>query len=74
MSGVNRVDTTAMEVLRDINSDLASRAIRLHLAEVKGPVQDRLIHSPLWTSLSGKVYLSANAAYEALSSGQSPPI
>jgi len=66
MSGVNRVDTTAMEVLSDINSDLVSRAIRLHLAEVKGPVQDRLISSPLWKSLSGEVYLSVNAAYEAL--------
>ena len=70
MSGVNRVDTTAMEVLCDINSDLLSRAIRLHLAEVKGPVQDRLVNSPLWRSLSGEVYLSVNAAYEALSPGQ----
>lgn len=66
MSGVNRVDTTAMEVLCDINSDLVSRTIRLHLAEVKGPVQDRLVNSPLWKSLSGEVYLSVNAAYEAL--------
>jgi sulfate permease, SulP family len=66
MSGVNRVDATAMETLCDINSDLLSRAIRLHLAEVKGPVQDRLVNSPLWRSLSGEVYLSVNAAYEAL--------
>ena len=66
MSGVNRVDTTAMEVLSDINRDLASRKIRLHLAEVKGPVQDRLICSPLWTSLSGDVHLSTNLAFEAL--------
>lgn len=66
MSGVNRVDTTAMETLCDINSDLVSRAIHLHLAEVKGPVQDRLVNSPLWKSLSGEVYLSVNAAYEAL--------
>lgn len=66
MSGVNRVDTTAMETLCDINSDLINRSIRLHLAEVKGPVQDRLVNSPLWRSLSGEVYLSVNAAYEAL--------
>ena len=66
MSGVNRVDTTAMEVLSDINSDLKRRAIRLHLAEVKGPVQDRLANSPLWESLSGEVYLSVNGAYESL--------
>jgi SulP family sulfate permease len=66
MSGVNRVDTTAMEVLTDINRDLTGRAIRLHLAEVKGPVQDRLIRSPLWTALSGSVHLSANSAFESL--------
>jgi SulP family sulfate permease len=66
MSGVNRVDTTAMEVLTDINQDLASRGICLHLAEVKGPVQDRLSNSALWAALSGKVYLSANGAFERL--------
>jgi SulP family sulfate permease len=66
MSAVNRIDTTAMEVLTDVNRDLAARGIRLHLAEVKGPVQDRLAHSPLWQTLSGKVHLSVNAAFEAL--------
>ena len=66
MSGVNRVDTTAMEVLADTNRDLDERNIRLHLAEIKGPVQDRLASSPLWAELSGKVYLSVNEAFESL--------
>ncbi len=66
MSAVNRVDTTAMEVLTDINRDLTARNIRLHLAEVKGPVQDRLANSPLWQALSGEVYLSVNSAFERL--------
>ena len=70
MSAVNRVDATAMEVLTDINRDLASRNIRFHLAEVKGPVQDRLARSPLWESLSGEVYLSVNAAFEHLQTMQ----
>jgi SulP family sulfate permease len=63
---VNRVDTTAMEVLDDINRDLSERGIRLHLAEVKGPVQDRLANSPLWKHLSGEVHLSVNGAFELL--------
>jgi len=71
MSGVNRVDTTAMEVLTDINRDLGSRNIRLHLAEVKGPVQDRLTNSPLWKTLSGNVHLSVNSAFELLGQHQS---
>lgn len=66
MSAVNRVDTTAMEVLVDLNRDLSERGISLHLAEVKGPVQDRLLHSPLWQALSGQVHLSVNSAYETL--------
>lgn len=66
MSAVNRVDTTAMEALTDLNRDLGERAIRLHLAEVKGPVQDRLVHSPLWKALSGQVHLSVNHAFETL--------
>jgi len=66
MSAVNRVDTTAMEVLTDISRDLGDRNIRLHLAEVKGPVQDRLGNSPLWKSLNGEVFLSVNAAFEVL--------
>jgi SulP family sulfate permease len=66
LSAVNRIDTTAMEVLTDMNRDLLERGIRLHLAEVKGPVQDRLVRSPLWRTLSGKVHLSVNSAYEAL--------
>lgn len=70
MSAVNRVDTTAMEVLVDINRDLAGRGIRLHLAEVKGPVHDRLSRSPLWPALSGRVFLSVNGAFEALGGGR----
>jgi sulfate permease, SulP family len=66
MSAVNRVDATAMEMLTDMNRDLAARGVRLHLAEVKGPVQDRLLQSPLWPALSGKVHLSVNHAFETL--------
>jgi SulP family sulfate permease len=66
MSAVNRMDATAVEVLAEVNRDLAERNTRLHLAEVKGPVQDRLVRSELWASLSGEVFLSANEAFEKL--------
>ena len=68
MSAVNRIDTTAMEVLTDLNRELAEHGIRLHLAEVKGPVQDRLEKSPLWPALSGSVHLSVNEAFESFKS------
>lgn len=66
MSAVNRIDATAAEVLGDLNRDLGARAIRLHLAEIKGPVHDRLGRTPLLAELSGEVFLSVNDAYEAL--------
>jgi len=66
MSGVNLMDTTAVEVFAELNQDLAARGIRLHLAEVKGPVQDRLMKSAFWHALTGEVFLSANAAYAKL--------
>lgn len=67
MSAVNRVDTAAMAMLCDTNRDLGERGIRLHLAEVKGPVQDRLSRSRLWPTLTGRVFLSVNEAFAALS-------
>ena len=66
MSGVNLMDTTAVEVFAELNQDLAARGIRLHLAEVKGPVQDRLMKSAFWNALTGEVFLSAHAAYAKL--------
>jgi SulP family sulfate permease len=73
MSAVNRVDTTAMEVLTDLHRDLLARGIHLHLAEVKGPVQDRLMRTGLWQALAGRVHLSVNAAFELLA-GQQPSL
>ena len=69
MSAVNLMDGTAVDVFAEMNRDLAERGIRLHLAEVKGPIQDRLMRTTLWSTLSGRVFLSANAAFETLKAG-----
>jgi SulP family sulfate permease len=66
MSAVNRVDLTGLEALIEAQQDLGGRGIALHLAEIKGPVQDRMLNTPLWKALDGRVHLSANAAFEAL--------
>jgi sulfate permease, SulP family len=66
MSAVNLMDATAVDVFSELNADLAAQNIRLHLAEVKGPVQDRLQRSALWHALSGEVFLSTNEAFEKL--------
>jgi SulP family sulfate permease len=62
MSAVSSIDTTALMALSELNQSLKRRAIGLHLAEVKGPVMDRLRHSELLQQLNGKLFLStANA-------------
>ncbi len=66
MSAVNRVDLTGLEAMTEAQQDLRGRGIALHLAEIKGPVQDRLLSTPLWKALNGHVHLSANAAFEIL--------
>ncbi len=66
MSAVNRIDLTGLEALTEIESNLRGRGIRLHLAEVKGPVQDRLVNTALWKALGTRIHLSAFTAFEAL--------
>jgi SulP family sulfate permease len=64
---VNAIDTTALFGLLDLNAELQRRGVRLHLAEVKGPVMDRLKASTLLDRLSGQVFLSTANAWNALS-------
>lgn len=66
MSSVSQIDLTAVEILQQLNRDLALRDIALHFAELKGPVQDRLQLTPFWGQLTGRVFLSAHAAHVAL--------
>ena len=62
-SAVNQIDTTALGVLTELNHSLAKRGITLELAEVKGPVMDRLQHTALVKALQGRVYQSVRAAF-----------
>jgi SulP family sulfate permease len=66
MLSVSQVDLTAVDVLRQLNTDLELRDVKLHLSDLKGPVQDRLQRTPLWTQLSGRVFISTFIAYNAL--------
>jgi len=66
MSSVSQIDMTALESLLQLNRDLAFRQITMHLAEVKGPVIDRLRQTPFLEQLSGRVFISTFAAYVAM--------
>jgi len=63
-SAVNQIDTTALGVLTQLERSLADRNIEFMLAEVKGPVMDRLRSTDLGQRLQGKVFLSVHEAFE----------
>jgi SulP family sulfate permease len=66
LSAVNAIDTSALFGLTELNMLLRHRGIGLHLAEVKGPVMDRLKASDLLDTLNGKIFLSTVMAWDAL--------
>jgi SulP family sulfate permease len=66
MSAVNSIDTTALFALTELNDSLRRRGIGLHLAEVKGPVMDRLRGSSLLQRLNGQLFLSTAMACDRL--------
>lgn len=66
---VNLVDASALESLEAINERLKDAGVSLHLAEVKGPVMDRLKNTQLIAHLGGQVFLSAFEAWHNLVDG-----
>jgi SulP family sulfate permease len=66
-TSVSDVDTTALEVLENLNHALQSSKITLHLSEVKGPVLDKLERSDFLKQLiPGKVYFRTEEAVKEL--------
>lgn len=66
-SAVNSIDYSALEALEQLADSLRQAGIVLHLAEVKGPIMDRLEHCGLQDWLApGQVFLSTEKAVETL--------
>ncbi|MCH8505332.1 MAG: sulfate permease [Ectothiorhodospiraceae bacterium] len=72
-SAVNRIDHSALETLEQLAENLALSNIVFHLAEVKGPVMDRLRGSGLLEAMGdGRVFLSSEEAVEYLGTHPRP--
>lgn len=66
-SAVNSIDASALETLEALIARLRDGGVTLHLAEVKGPVMDKLRRSDLLETLApGRVFLSTHEAMLAL--------
>lgn len=66
MTAVNHVDLFAQEMLADFNRTLIMDDEQLHFTEIKEPVMDALMHTPVIITLSGQVFLSIGMAVSAL--------
>ncbi|MDN5850944.1 MAG: sodium-independent anion transporter, partial [Nitrococcus sp.] len=70
MAAVNSIDASGLEMLEHLDEALQHAGITLHLAEVKGPVQDRLVATRLGRRLAGRIYLTTGQAFESLTRGR----
>ena len=65
-SAVNRIDASALDSLLMINERLRIAGVGFHLAEIKGPVMDRLNQSELIHVLNGRIFLTLYQGWQAL--------
>ena len=66
-SSISAIDLSALEMLEDLNLELAKLNICLNLSEIKGPVMDKLQNSKLLAHLKGRVFLTHYEATQVLS-------
>jgi len=66
-SAVNEIDTSALESLESLIARLRDMGVTMHLAEVKGPVTDRLLRTSFFEHLApGRIFLSTHQAMTML--------
>lgn len=71
-SSINVIDASALETLEELRFTLGERGVGLHLAEVKGPVMDKLERVGFIDKLGrDHVHLSTHAAVQQLSGNAS---
>ena len=69
-SGVNDIDTSAVEAFTELVVDLAEDGIAVHLAGAKGPVRDVLMRSGTYQQLGDRVHDQVHDAVVALAPDQ----
>ncbi len=65
-SGINDIDATGVETLGEIITELDETPVRLHLADVKGPVRDVLRRAGLWDRLEGRIHATPHQATQTV--------
>jgi SulP family sulfate permease len=73
MSAVNFIDASALETLQTLSARLRDAGVTMNMAEVKGPVMDRLELVSFRDEMgAGKIYLSTHDAMQNLTAKSEP--
>ena len=65
-TATNFIDTSGLEMLEELSENLIETGVTLHLAEVKGPVMDKLKATSFYQNMRGKVYFTTDIAMREL--------
>lgn len=65
-SSSNFIDTSGLDLLEELSENLEEVGITLHLAEVKGPVMDKLKETDFHQKMKGKVFFTTDIAMKEL--------
>lgn len=66
-SAINFIDASALHVLESLHAELCDAGVTLHLAEIKGPVMDRLVQAGFIDRVGrDRVFLTTHDAMQAL--------
>ncbi len=69
-SGINDLDATGAEMLREVISAIEDKGVALHLSDVKGPVRDVLRRAGLWNQLGDRIHPSTHDAVASIKEGR----
>ena len=65
-TATNFIDASGLEMLEALCENLEEVGVTLHLAEVKGPVMDRLKETEFYARMKGQVFFTTDIAFKAL--------
>jgi SulP family sulfate permease len=65
-TATNFIDTSGLVMLEELSENLAEVGVTLHMAEVKGPVMDKLKGTDFYRNMSGRIFFTADIAMKEL--------
>ena len=65
-TSTNFIDTSGLEMLEELSENLSEVGVTLNMAEVKGPVMDKLKETSFYRNLSGQIFFTSDIAMKEL--------